>query len=99
MGKITGEICFNTSITGYQEIITDPSYSGQIINFTFQVMLIKNELEVYFLIEKFFMNLLKACELKSITAEEGVDWAMSKFSYTRLVADMSDLYKRLLKST
>lgn len=35
MGKITGEICFNTSITGYQEIITDPSYSGQIINFTF----------------------------------------------------------------
>ncbi len=46
----------------------------------------------------FFMNLLKACELKSITAEEGVDWAMSKFSYTRLVADMSDLYKRLLKS-
>lgn len=47
----------------------------------------------------FFMNLLKACELKSITAEEGVDWAMSKFSYTRLVADMSDLYKRLLKST
>ena len=47
----------------------------------------------------FFMNLLKACELESITAEEGVDWAMSKFSYTRLVADMSDLYKRLLKST
>ncbi len=35
IGKITGEICFNTSITGYQEIITDPSYSGQIINFTF----------------------------------------------------------------
>ena len=30
-----GEICFNTSITGYQEIITDPSYSNQIINFTF----------------------------------------------------------------
>lgn len=30
-----GEICFNTSITGYQEILTDPSYSGQIINFTF----------------------------------------------------------------
>jgi len=35
IGKITGEICFNTSITGYQEILTDPSYSGQIINFTF----------------------------------------------------------------
>ena len=30
-----GEICFNTSMTGYQEIITDPSYSKQIINFTF----------------------------------------------------------------
>tara|TARA_Y100001970_G_scaffold283792_1_gene399796 strand:+ start:3860 stop:5050 length:1191 start_codon:yes stop_codon:yes gene_type:complete len=30
-----GELCFNTSITGYQEIITDPSYKGQIINFTF----------------------------------------------------------------
>ena len=30
-----GEVCFNTSITGYQEIITDPSYSDQIINFTF----------------------------------------------------------------
>ena len=31
----TGEVCFNTSITGYQEIISDPSYAGQIINFTF----------------------------------------------------------------
>ena len=30
-----GEICFNTSMTGYQEIITDPSYAGQIISFTF----------------------------------------------------------------
>ena len=30
-----GEVCFNTSLTGYQEIITDPSYNGQIINFTF----------------------------------------------------------------
>ena len=30
-----GELCFNTSMTGYQEIITDPSYAGQIINFTF----------------------------------------------------------------
>ncbi len=30
-----GEICFNTSITGYQEIMTDPSYAGQIITFTF----------------------------------------------------------------
>ena len=34
-GTTTGEVCFNTSITGYQEIISDPSYSGQIINFTF----------------------------------------------------------------
>ena len=32
-GVATGEVCFNTSITGYQEIITDPSYAGQIINF------------------------------------------------------------------
>lgn len=32
---VTGELCFNTSITGYQEILTDPSYTGQIINFTF----------------------------------------------------------------
>ena len=34
-GITSGEVCFNTSITGYQEIITDPSYAGQIINFTF----------------------------------------------------------------
>jgi carbamoyl-phosphate synthase small subunit len=34
-GSRVGEICFNTSITGYQEIMTDPSYAGQIINFTF----------------------------------------------------------------
>jgi len=33
--EATGEICFNTSLTGYQEIISDPSYAGQIINFTF----------------------------------------------------------------
>jgi carbamoyl-phosphate synthase small subunit len=33
--KKTGEVCFNTSITGYQEILTDPSYAGQIITFTF----------------------------------------------------------------
>ena len=30
-----GEVCFNTSMTGYQEIITDPSYAGQLITFTF----------------------------------------------------------------
>ncbi len=34
-GQATGEVCFNTSITGYQEIISDPSYAEQIINFTF----------------------------------------------------------------
>jgi carbamoyl-phosphate synthase small subunit len=35
MGRAVGEICFNTSITGYQEILTDPSYAGQVITFTF----------------------------------------------------------------
>jgi carbamoyl-phosphate synthase small subunit len=34
-GETVGEVCFNTSMTGYQEILTDPSYAGQIINFTF----------------------------------------------------------------
>ena len=34
-GHKAGEVCFNTSMTGYQEIMTDPSYAGQIINFTF----------------------------------------------------------------
>ncbi len=34
-GIVVGEVCFNTSITGYQEILTDPSYAGQIITFTF----------------------------------------------------------------
>ena len=34
-GTAVGEVCFNTSITGYQEILTDPSYAGQIIAFTF----------------------------------------------------------------
>jgi len=34
-GTSTGEVCFNTSVTGYQEIISDPSYADQIINFTF----------------------------------------------------------------
>ena len=34
-GLKVGEVCFNTSMSGYQEIITDPSYNGQIINFTF----------------------------------------------------------------
>src|SRR5258705_4655051 len=34
-GHAVGEVCFNTAITGYQEILTDPSYAGQIITFTF----------------------------------------------------------------
>lgn len=34
-GDAVGEVCFNTSMTGYQEILTDPSYAGQIITFTF----------------------------------------------------------------
>ncbi len=34
-GAAVGEVCFNTALTGYQEILTDPSYAGQIITFTF----------------------------------------------------------------
>ena len=34
-GEAVGEVCFNTSITGYQEILTDPSYAAQIVAFTF----------------------------------------------------------------
>ena len=35
VGHAAGEVCFNTAMTGYQEILTDPSYSGQIVTFTF----------------------------------------------------------------
>jgi carbamoylphosphate synthase small subunit len=34
-GIAEGELCFNTAMTGYQEIMTDPSYAGQIVTFTF----------------------------------------------------------------
>ena len=34
-GNTTAELCFNTAMTGYQEIMTDPSYAGQIVTFTF----------------------------------------------------------------
>ncbi|MEL7489574.1 MAG: glutamine-hydrolyzing carbamoyl-phosphate synthase small subunit [Pseudomonadota bacterium] len=34
-GDAVGEVCFNTAMTGYQEILTDPSYAGQIVTFTF----------------------------------------------------------------
>ncbi|MGH6907854.1 MAG: carbamoyl-phosphate synthase domain-containing protein, partial [Aestuariivirga sp.] len=32
-GEAVGEVCFNTAMTGYQEILTDPSYAGQIVTF------------------------------------------------------------------
>jgi carbamoyl-phosphate synthase small subunit len=35
IGQAVGEVCFNTAMTGYEEILTDPSYAGQIITFTF----------------------------------------------------------------
>lgn len=35
IGVVQAEICFNTAITGYQEILTDPSYAGQVVTFTF----------------------------------------------------------------
>ena len=34
-GQVTGELCFNTAMTGYQEAISDPSYASQILMFTF----------------------------------------------------------------
>src|SRR5437660_8421686 len=34
-GHAVGEVCFNTAMTGYEEILTDPSYAGQIITFTY----------------------------------------------------------------
>ncbi|HXI51103.1 MAG TPA: carbamoyl-phosphate synthase domain-containing protein, partial [Candidatus Saccharimonadales bacterium] len=33
-----GEVCFNTSMTGYQEILTDPSYKGQIVTMTYPLI-------------------------------------------------------------
>ena len=35
IGAAVGEVCFNTAMTGYQEILTDPSYAAQIVTFTF----------------------------------------------------------------
>jgi carbamoyl-phosphate synthase small subunit len=37
-GEVDGEVCFNTSMTGYQEILTDPSYRGQIVTMTYTEM-------------------------------------------------------------
>ncbi|MCE8458418.1 carbamoyl-phosphate synthase domain-containing protein, partial [Rhodovulum sulfidophilum] len=35
VGETVAELCFNTAMTGYQEIMTDPSYAGQVVTFTF----------------------------------------------------------------
>src|SRR3569832_2881095 len=35
VGEAVGEVCFNTAMSGYQEILTDPSYMAQIVTFTF----------------------------------------------------------------
>ena len=43
-GTATGEVCFNTSITGYQEIISDPSYAGQIINLPFPTLVMLEQI-------------------------------------------------------
>ena len=37
-GEVFGEVCFNTSLTGYQEILTDPSYCGQIVTMTYPLI-------------------------------------------------------------
>ncbi|MEZ6065503.1 MAG: glutamine-hydrolyzing carbamoyl-phosphate synthase small subunit [Planctomycetaceae bacterium] len=37
-GEVFGEVCFNTSMTGYQEILTDPSYNGQIVTMTYPLI-------------------------------------------------------------
>ena len=34
-GSVVGEVVFNTGMTGYQEVMTDPSYSGQLVTFTY----------------------------------------------------------------
>jgi len=38
VGEVFGEVCFNTSMTGYQEILTDPSYCGQIVTMTYPLI-------------------------------------------------------------
>jgi carbamoyl-phosphate synthase small subunit len=37
-GEVSGEVVFNTSMTGYQEILTDPSYKGQIVTMTYPLI-------------------------------------------------------------
>ncbi|MBS91808.1 MAG: carbamoyl phosphate synthase small subunit [Rickettsiales bacterium] len=55
-GDYLGEICFNTSITGYQEILTDPSYFKQIINFTFPHIGIVGSNKIDYESEKIFAS-------------------------------------------
>ena len=43
-GEVFGEVVFNTSMTGYQEILTDPSYHGQIVTMTYLRMSFSNSL-------------------------------------------------------
>ena len=38
VGEVVGEIVFNTSMSGYQEILTDPSYAGQIVTMTYPLI-------------------------------------------------------------
>src|SRR5512135_593365 len=37
-GEVTGEVVFNTGMTGYQEVLTDPSYCGQIVTMTYPLI-------------------------------------------------------------
>jgi len=37
-GEVSGEVVFNTSMTGYQEVLTDPSYKGQIVTMTYPLI-------------------------------------------------------------
>ena len=55
-GDTFGEICFNTSITGYQEILSDPSYFKQIINFTFPHIGIVGTNDIDYESEKIFAS-------------------------------------------
>ncbi len=37
-GEVTGEVVFNTAMTGYQEVLTDPSYKGQLVTMTYPLI-------------------------------------------------------------
>ena len=51
-GEVFGEVCFNTSLEGYLEVISDPSYAGQIITMTYP------KLEIMVLIPMIFRQIL-----------------------------------------